>query len=194
MDFFIYAAKAVLICLASVALAVLIPNRMHTVLLRNQIQTMGGHVFTPDAKTWQNYLARADSLGPFITVMLYASLLAMLIYTDASPGPIAVSVSIGVYLLLRYLLGMLPPTYGITGKGVTVISWLPNFPLAPYGSGSVFIPWSAVEICAIDNLFLTVLTEKQEVKVVYPPEIEEKVCKFIDSLLRRRGYETNTVG
>jgi hypothetical protein len=116
-------------------------------------------------------------------------LLAGLILADAGSGPLAASVGLGVYLVLRHFLSLLPPTYGVTGKGVTVLSWLPNFPLGPFGSGSVFIPWTEVEICAMDSSFFVVLTEKQEARVVYPPELEEKVCRFVDGLLRRRGYE-----
>jgi len=193
MNFFVLTALAVLACIFAVALAVLIPRKLYSGLLRGQIRLIDGHVFTPDSKTWQSYLAKASPLGSLVTLILYAGLLTVFIFFDAGSGPLAACVTFGVYLLLRHMLQMLPPTYGITGKGVTVISWLPNFPLGPFGSGSVYIPWTAVEVCAIDNLFFTVLTEKQEARVVYPPEIEDKVCSFIDSLLRRRGYETNTV-
>lgn len=192
MDFFVLAALAVVICLLAIAAAVLIPRRVHAGLLRKQLQQVGGHIFTPDSKTWQGYLARTASLGPLLSLLLYAGLQVILLVAEAGPGAIAIGVAAGIYLVLRQLLQTLPPTYGVTGKGITVISWLPNFPLGPFGSGSTFIPWQAVEVCAIDELYLTVLTPKKVARVVYPPEIEEKVCGFIDSLLRHRGYITNT--
>lgn len=189
MDFFVLTGLAVLSCLVIVTFAVLVPRRRYAGLLGRQVRSSGGHVFTPDRRTWQDYLARTSSLGQLALVLVYAVLLTALLIFGAGPDLLAGSVVLGVYLLLRYLLSLLPPTYGITGNGVTVISWLPNFPLGPFGSGSIFIPWTVVEICAIDNTFVTVLTEKQEARVVYPPELEEKVCRFIDTLLRRQGYE-----
>lgn len=189
MDFFVLTALAVMSCLVAIAFAVLVPRRMYAGFLGRQVRNVGGHVFTPDRRTWRHYLAQTSSLGQLVLVLTYAVLLAGLVLFNAGAGLLAASVALGVYLLLRIFLSLLPPTYGITGKGVTVISWLPNFPLGPFGGGSVFIPWKAVEICAIDSSFFTVLTEKQGARVVYPPELEEKVCRFIDTLLRRRGYE-----
>jgi hypothetical protein len=189
LDFFALTGLAVSICLLAMTLAVLLPRRLYGGLLRRQVRSGGGHVFTPDRETWQGYLARTSSLGQQVLLLVYAGLLAGLILADAGSGPLAASVGLGVYLVLRHFLSLLPPTYGVTGKGVTVLSWLPNFPLGPFGSGSVFIPWTEVEICAMDSSFFVVLTEKQEARVVYPPELEEKVCRFVDGLLRRRGYE-----
>jgi preprotein translocase subunit SecG len=192
MDFIILTAIAVSVCLFLIILAVLVPRRTYGSLLKSQLQGEGGHIFTPDTRTWQGFLARTSSPTPILSLLIYAGFLALLSSVDAGQGVAAISVAAGFYLLVRFMLQFLPPTFGITGKGITVLSWLPNYPLGPFGSGSVFIPWSAVEICAIDNLFLTVLTEKNEAKIVYPPEIEDKVCAFIDSLLRRRGYVVGT--
>lgn len=189
MDFFALTSLAVSVCLLAVSLAVLLPRWLYAGLLRKQVRSSGGHVFTPDRKTWQGYLARTFSLGQLTLLLIYSGLLAGLILADAGPGPLAASVALGVYLVLRHFLSLLPPTYGITGKGVTVLSWLPNFPLGPFGSGSVYIPWAEVEICAMDSSFFILLTEKQEARVVYPPDLEEKICGFVDGLLRRRGYE-----
>jgi len=189
MSFLILVAIALLVCIISVALAVMIPRKIFAALLRNQLRQDGGHIFTPDGETWQGYLARTASPAPMLSVLLYAGLLGIFTITDVGPGVIAANVAVGFYLLLRYLLNLLPPTYGITGKGITVISWLPNYPLGPFGSGSVFIPWQAVEICAIDNLYLIVLTQRREARVVYPVEIEEKICSFVDSMLIHRGYK-----
>ena len=110
---------------------------------------------------------------------------------EISDTVLVIAVTLGFYLLLRQLLYLLPPSYGITGKGVTVLSWLPAFPLGLYGTSSVFIPWQSVEICAIDQLFIVVLSPKVEARLVFSPENEEQVCSFIDSLLRQRGYRIN---
>jgi len=191
MNFFSLTAMAVFLIIISVGLAIFIPRIRYAVRLRKQVQQVGGHVFTPDSKTWQGYLARNASFTPLLSILVYAGLLAVIIFADIGPVATAAGVGFGVYMLLRFLLYALPPTYGVTGQGITILSWLPNYPLGPFGSGSGFIPWQSVEICAIDTLFFVVLTKKMETRVVYPPDLEEKVCSFIDSLLRRRGYETN---
>lgn len=188
MDFLFFTSAAVSVCIFLLTMAVFIPRRIYAGILRNQIQGEGGHIFTPDTRTWQGFLARTASPGPMLSLLVYAGLLILLATVDAGQGVAALIVAAGFYLLVRFLLQSLPPTYGITGKGITVLSWLPNYPLGPFGSGSGFIPWSAVKICAIDSLYLTILTDKNETKIVYPPEIEEKICGFVDSLLRRRGY------
>jgi len=189
LEFYGVTLAAVSLCLLAMAAAVFIPRGIRAGALKKQIKRGGGHVFTPDPVTWQMYLASTGALGPLLTALVYAGLLTALLLTAAGPYALGFTVALGVYLLLRHLLYTLPPTYGVTAQGVTVLSWLPNFPLGPRGSGSVFIPWTAVEVCVIDNLFFTVLTPRQEAKVVFPPEMAEQVCRFVDSLLRRRGYE-----
>lgn len=193
MSFYVLTAYAVLTCIALVTLMIIIPRSIASGRLRSQLQ-QGGHRFTPDVKTWRGYLARTNPGRPLLSMFLYSGLLVTFWLVDPGPAAYAVGIGIGVFLLLRYLLHMVPATYGVTGKGITVLSWLPNFPLGPFGSGSVFIPWKSVEICAIDFLYLTVLTGRQEARVVYPPELEEKICTFIDSVLRRMGYRTNAAG
>lgn len=190
---FVYAAIIGAISFALVALAVLIPRQIYFGKLRRQVQTLGGHIFSPDKKTWQNYLTRTANLWPLLSILAYSALLTVLIVTKAGQWATAASIGLGFYLLLRNLLQTIPPTYGITGKGITIISWLPGYPLGPYGSGSKFIPWQKVEVCAVDNLFFTVLTERQEARVVYPPELEERVCTFIDKLLRKHGYRADAI-
>lgn len=191
MSFIMLASVSTLICIIAVSLAVLVPRWVFSAKLRQQLYQAQGHKFTPDNATWREYLAKTASLRPLLSLFLYAVLLTLLFAFDASAPVLVAGVTLGFYLLLRQFLCLLPPTYGVTGKGVTVLSWLPTFPLGLYGAGSIFIPWQAVEICAIDQLFIVVLTEKMEARLVYTPEIEEQVCAFIDSLLRRRGYRTN---
>lgn len=190
---FYFSAAIILTTLALITLFVLIPRRVYFGRLRMQIQQIGGHIFSPDKKTWQDYLTRTASIGPLLSILVYAGFLIVLTATSAGQWATAACIGLGVYLLLRYMLQMLPPTYGITGKGITIISWLPGYPLGPYGSGSKFIPWQNVEICAIDNLFLTILTERQETRVVYPPELEDKICAFVDNLLRKYGYRADAI-
>ena len=123
---------------------------------------------------------RTSSLGQQV-LLVYAGLLAGLIWRTPAP---ALAASVGLGVLVLFPPCCLPPT-GLPARG--------NSALAPaslaFGSGSVFIPWTEVEICAMDSSFFVVLTEKQEARVVYPPGLEEKVCRFVDGLLRRRGYE-----
>lgn len=191
MSFIILVSVSSLICIIAVSLAVLVPRWVFAGKLSQQLKQTAGHKFTPDKATWRGYLARTASLRPLLLLFMYAVLLALLFAFDASAPVLALGVTLGIYLLLHQLLCLLPPTYGITGKGVTVLSWLPAFPFGLYGAGSVFIPWQAVEICAIEQLFIVVLTQKMEARLVFPPEREEQVCAFVDSLLRRRGYRTN---
>ncbi|MDD2283698.1 MAG: hypothetical protein PHT52_08165 [Eubacteriales bacterium] len=191
MNFFMLVFFSSLICIIAVSLAVLVPRWLFSGKLRKQLKQAQGHKFTPDKATWRGYLAKTAPMRPLISLFIYAVLLALLFAFDAGTPVMVAGVTLGVYLLLHQLLCLLPPTYGITGKGVTVLSWLPAFPLGFFGAGSIFIPWQAVEICAIDQLFIVVLTQKIEARLVFPPEIEEQVCAFVDSLLRRRGYRTN---
>lgn len=192
MSFVNLASILSLLCIIAVSLAVLLPRWLFAGQLRRQLKLMEGEKFTPDRATWQDYLASAASAKPLLLLLLYLTLL-ILTFVRGMNQPVlpAVVVTLGVYLLIYQLLSLLPPTYGITRKGVTVLSWLPPFPLGLYGSGSLFIPWQAVEICAIEKLSILLLTNKLETRLVFPPEKEEQVCLFIDSLLRRRGYKTN---
>jgi hypothetical protein len=158
--------------------------------LRSQVKQSGGHIFSPDKKTWRDYLSK-NTAAPLLSLFVYAVILALLFAFEAAPVVLAIGVAFGVYLLLHQILRLAPPTYGVTGQGVTVLSWLPAFPFGLYGAGSLFIPWQAVEICAIDQLFIVVLTKKIEARLVFSPETEEQICTFVDSLLRRRGYRIN---
>lgn len=191
MSFITLVTISSLICIIAVSLAVLVPRWVFSGKLRQQLKQTKGHKFTPDKATWRGYLAETASARPLLSLFMYAVLLALLFAFDASAPVLALGVTLGLYLLLYQFLCLLPPTYGITDTGVTVLSWLPAFPLGLYGASSVFIPWQAVEICAIDQLFIVVLTQKMEARLVFPPEIEEQVCAFVDSLLRRQGYRTN---
>lgn len=191
MNFIIRVAISCLICIIAVSLAILLPRWVFSNKLRKQLQETTGHKFTPDKNTWRDYLARAFPLRPLFSLLIYALLLILLFALEISDTVLVIAVTLGFYLLLRQFLYLLPPSYGITGKGVTVLSWLPAFPLGLYGTSSVFIPWQSVEICAIDQLFIIVLSPKVEARLVFSPENEEQVCSFIDSLLRQRGYRTN---
>lgn len=188
MSFLIDVLISCLTCIIAVSLAILLPRWVFSHKLRRQLQEAAGHRFTPDKKTWRDYLARTSSLRPLFSLSIYGLLLILLFAYEVSNTILVIAVTLGFYLLLRQLLYLLPPSYGITSQGVTVLSWQPAFPLGLYGSSSVFIPWQAVEICAIDQLFIVVLTSKMETRLVYSQEIEEQVCSFIDSLLRHRGY------
>lgn len=188
MSFLVLTIATVIVGMLLLGLAIFIPRAIYAGRLHRQLRGEEGHLFTPDAVTWHEYLARTATATPLVTLSLYAAVIVVIFATQASQVVLAGTVTLGVYLLLRYLLGMLPPTFGITMKGITILSWLPNYPLGPFGSGSLFIPWDSVEICAIDNLFFTILTDNKEAKIVYPPEVEDKVCAFVDNLLRQQGY------
>lgn len=191
MDFLIQVSVSCLLCIIAVSLAILLPRWVFSRKLRKQLLETGGHKFTPDIKTWRDYMATTSPLRPLFALVIYGILLILLLAYEASNTALVIAVTLGFYLLLRQLLYMLPPSYGVTAQGVTVLSWLPAFPLGLYGTSSVFIPWQAVEICAIDQQFIVVLTPKMEARLVFSPENEEQVCSFIDSLLRHRGYRIN---
>lgn len=190
MDFITLVFISSLFCIISVFLAVVVPRLVFSGKLRSQVKKSGGHIFTPDKETWRDYLAM-NTAAPLLSLFVYAVMLALFFAFEAAPAVIAIGVAFGIYLLLHQFLHLAPPTYGVTRQGVTVLSWLPSFPLGFYGAGSLFIPWQAVEICAIDQLFIVVLTKKIEARLVFPPDAEEQICTFIDSLLRRRGYMIN---
>lgn len=181
------------LCLAAIFLAVTVPRRYFAGKLRRQLKQSAGEVFTPDRSTWQRYLAKVAPKQPLGALALYlAVLLAALAW---GKGSLAVAVGLvvfGVYLLVYQLLVLRPPTYGITGKGVTLLTWLPSFPLGVSGAGSSFIPWQAVELCAIDDPFIVLLTNKAEARLVFPPEREKQVCALVDSILRQRGYKAKS--
>lgn len=182
--FFLFAAGAALFFILG-------PRWLNGARLRRQLKA-GGHRFSPSAAAWFSYLNGFAAWRPLAVLAVYAiALLLALSAKTRSPLLLAGVVALGLCLLLRQLLTLLPPTYGVTGEGVTVLNWLPGFPLGLSGSGSVFIPWRAVEICAIDQRFIVVLTRKFEAHLVFSPANEEKICAFVDALLRRRGYSTN---
>lgn len=172
-----------------IVLATLVPRWLNGRRLKQQLADKTGHIFTPDAATWNNYLSRTRRAMPLVSLAAYISLVAVVYFLDPRPLPHVVSVAIGCLLLLRYLLLALPPTFALTDQGVFIFSWQPVFPLGPFGSGTVYIPWQAVSVCEIQEQYFTVLTDRREAQVVYPAEIEEKVCRFVDRLLRQRGYK-----
>lgn len=172
-----------------ILLATLVPRWLQKRRLKQQLAEKNGHIFTPDATTWNNFLSRTRRATPVVSLMAYISLVAVVYFLDPRPLPQVVSVAIGCLLLFRYLLLTLPPTFALTDQGVFIFSWQPVFPLAPFGSGTMYIPWHAVSVCEIQEQYFTVLTDRKEAQVVYPAEIEDKVCRFVDKLLRQRGYK-----
>lgn len=182
------------LCIIAVLLATVLPRRFFAGKLRRQLKQTKGQVFTPDKRTWQGYLAKVSPRQPLWFLALYTAVLLLGLTWGASPVASVALVVLGVYLLLYQFLTMRPPTYGITGKGVTVLSWLPAFPLGIYGAGSAFIPWQAVEICAVEEPYIVLLTRKMEARLVFSPEREQQLCAFVDSILRQRGYKAKPPG
>lgn len=179
--------------LLAIFLAVTVPRGFFAGKLRGQLKQSKGQVFTPDKNTWHRYLAKVAPKQPLWILALYVSaLLLALAWGRGSPAIAVGLVVIGVYLLVYQLLILWPPTYGITGKGVTLLTWLPGFPLGLSGAGSSFIPWQAVELCAIEDPFIVLLTNRSETRLVFPPEKEVEICALVDSILRKRGYKAKT--
>lgn len=193
MEFSQLLFPAIVSVVGLVLLATIIPRWLNKKRLQQQLAENSGHVFTPDAATWNNYLARTRRATPVVSLVAYVALVAVVSIFDSRPLPLAVSVGVGCLLLLRYLLLALPPTFAVTGKGIFIFSWQPVFPLAPFGSGTVYIPWQAVSVCEIQEQYFTVLTERKEAQVVYPAEAEDKICRFVDLLLRQRGYQLDNI-
>lgn len=185
-------ALSALTILGSGALVIIfaaIPRWYYKRLLQQQLEKSEGYVFSPEKGLWAEIVSRRSALALPLLLLVYGMAVLVLLFTSTSLLAVQVTLAVGCYLLLYNLFAGIPPVFGVTSQGITILSWQPKFPLAPHGSGSLYVPWQKVSVCEIGEQYFTALTEKVEALVVYPAELEDQVCAFVDVMLREQGYQ-----
>lgn len=161
--------------------------------LDKQLSSGKGYFFTPTKHVWDAYLTEHESPGFALTVIAYSVFTAALFAVNADRTIWAINLFIGTLLLYRYLTRAIPPTFGVTEDGITILSWSPPFPIGSFNAASAYIPWHKVTICEMQEKGLVILTEHGETQVVYTPEQEDEICAFVDVILSNKGYRVDTL-